>query len=412
MAIRDIFKRKERSFFPEEGFTLVSSGISWENNATVAACKNKIANTLSVLPMQLYIHTKKGKQRATWHPLYRILEDPAVEESATLFYRKVVDEVLDGNCYIYKLKKGDQLVGLQICDSKKFRVYRDETYRKVFECQGRIYTESEILHIPYPGIEYNGTVGVGPAQAHRSIIELDNKLHEYIECYFDNSLGSRYALKPGASYNQKTTDIGKFYATFMPSVRKFVQGQKNAGGIMIPPPDTDFQELRQPSNAEGELHGLLRMVEAEICHAFNVPPEILDSEAQKYGSLEQKQNDFLSNCIQPLGDHICKCFERLIEDNPTHALYLQYEYKNLLTTDTATLIDYLVKEVQGGLMSPNEARSKLGLPDIGPEGDFHFLNSALMPLTEENIEAYMAKAKLQIQAAVDGDHSPIGDDKA
>ena len=405
MRIRDIFKK--RSFFPETSLPSFTGVFSPELNPTVAACGNKIANTLSVLPLQLYVHTKNGKRKATFNPLFRILENPAYEETSTLFYGTMVRHIIfNGNAYIYKMRAEGQLAGLSLVDPKKVKVTRDSSGKKIFNIEGKAYSSKEILHIPYPGTGYNGTLGKSPAETHRELIDLDNKLLDYINNYFDNSLGSRYALKPGASYNQKA-DLTKFYAQIMPAYNKFVLGNSNAGKVMIPPPDTELQKLDQPSNVEGELHSLLKMVEAQICLAFNVPPEIIDSTNQKYGSLEQKQNDFLSNCVQPLGDHICKCMETLLEDNWTHSFFIQYEYKNLLTTDTATTIDYLSKEVQSGLMSVNEARAKLGLPDIGEEGDFYWIPGNLIPQTMDTINAIMAKQKVALEDA----HNPNGDDK-
>jgi len=57
----------------------------------------------------------------------------------------------------------------------------------------------------------------------------------------------------------------------------------------------------------------------------------------------------------------------------------------------------------------NEVRKKLGMEDMGPAGDYHFIPSNLMPLTQENIDAYMAKSKLALAQAEE--HNQNGDDK-
>lgn len=419
-----IFNRKkgtqeERSFLPETTVVYTPLLFKSELNPTVAACVNKICNTLGILPLQLYAHTKTGKKLAISNPLFRVLEHPAYEETPTLFYNSLIRCILlKGNGYVYiSRNKNGQVVNLSIIDPTKVRVSRDANYRKLFNVNGKVYTEREVLHIPYNGPGYNGTIGVSPIETNKEIIELDNLLLAYIQAYFNNSVGTRVSLELGESYNGKAVDLDKTYAALIPIINKYVTGASNAGKMMLPPPDSKLNKIEQTSNVQAELASLLNMVERQICSAFNVPYEIINTEASKYNSLEMKQNDFLSNCIQPLGQHICESFEKLIPVEDT-ALFIAYEYKNLLTTDTKTTIEYLRSEVQAGLLTLNEARSKLGMEDIGKVGDYYFIPSNLVPLTEDNVDAYMAKSKAALaetpitESEKNEDHNPAGDDKA
>ena len=150
------------------------------------------------------------------------------------------------------------------------------------------------------------------------------------------------------------------------------------------------------------------MVERQISQTvFNMPFALINFEANKYDSLESSQNDFLASCIEPLGNHICESFEKLLTPSEKTRYNIIYEYKNLLTTNTRDTVEFLAKEFQSGLLTMNEARKKLGMPSMGEAGDYHFIPANLMPLTEENIDAYMAKSKLIIQQS----HNPQGDDK-
>ena len=409
---------ENRSFIPETTVVMSPLIFKSELNPTVSACVNKICNTLSVLPLQLYAHTKTGKRLAISNPLFRVLEDPAYEETPTLFYNSLIRCILlKGNGYAYiSRNKNGEIISLSIIDPNKVKVSRDENYRKLFNVNGKVYTEREVLHIPYNGPGYNGTIGVSPIETNKELIDLDNTLLAYIQTYFNNSVGQRYSVKLGDSYSNKTVDMDKTYAALIPVINKYVTGARNAGKIMLPPPDSELVKLDQTSNVQAELSSLLNMIERQIAAAFNIPYEIINSESSKYNSLEMKQNDFLSNCIQPLGQHICESFEKLIPPDDT-ALFVAYEYKNLLTTDTKTTIDYLRAEVQSGLLTVNEARSKLGLQDIGSSGDYYFIPSNLVPLTDENIQAYMAKSKAALaetpitESEKTEEHNPAGDDK-
>lgn len=418
----NFFKRKknteERMFFPESKIVTGALLFPYEQNPTVSICADKIANTLSTLPLRLYSYTKSGKKLAVGHELFQVLQRPAYEETPTLWFGTLIRHILlRGNAFIYISRSSGKIVNLSLVDPTKVIVQRDNGYRKIFLIDGRVYTERDILHIPYNGKGYNGTLGVSPIDVNRELIKLDNDLLTYINAYFNNSLGTRYSIELGESYSTKPTDLDKTYAAIVPILNKYVNGVQNSGKPLIPPPDSKLTKLEQTSNVQAELTSLLQMVESQIAASFNVPYEIISGE-NKYGSLEQKQRDFLCNCIQPLGDHICESFEKLLLPSDTN-LFVAYDYKNMLTTDVASTIDYLSKEVQSGLMTINEARSKLGEDSIGPEGDFHFMPSGYVPVTMDNINAYFAKSKIELENAQKQSdpfeptqHNPSGDDKS
>jgi len=415
MAIFDNFRRRQkREILPETGMEWVRTPLLFpaEKNPTVSACVDKISKTLSLLPLYLYRNTKNGMQLAKDRPLFYALEDPAVEETPTLFYRSWIRFLCyDGNAYLFINRNGrGDVVGFTLINPKRIKVERGEDNRKRFYLDNQYYTQRDILHIPYPGPGYNGTVGKSPIELHRDLIELDNKLLTYIANYFDNSAGSRLVINLGSTYPQRKAAMDQLYAEIVPVMNKFVLGAANAGKPMISLPDSTIGKVDQTSNVQAELKSLLFMVEKQIAQScFGVPYEILDSEASKYDSLETKMNDFLASCIQPLGDHICESFEKLLTPSEKLNYTIRYEYKNLLTTNTKDTVDYLTKEFQSGALTMNEVRKKLGMEDMGPAGDVHFIPANLMPLTMENIDAYMAKSKLALEQA-EG-HDPNGDDK-
>ena len=398
-----LLKRQEqRSFFPENSNgVMMPLFFNGENNPTVAACVNKISKTLAQLPLQLYEYTKNGMRLATDHNLYTALVNPAVEETPYLFYSMLYRILYyKGNVYLYKNWSGNRIVGFTLIQPDKVKVERINNIQKIFTIDGRTYTDREILHIPFPGVGYNGTVGRSPLETFRDLIALDNRLLEYTGKYFDNSVGNRVLITLGDSYPFRKNEMDKLYAEIVPVVNKFVQGPGNAGKPMIGLPDSTLSTVEQTSNVQADLKSLISFVEHSIAQTvFGIPYEVLDSAASKYDSLESKQNDFLESCIKPLGDHIRQSFESCLPAGDRAKYVIRYEYKNLLTTNTLQTVDALAKEFQSGMLTMNEVRKKLGMDDIGPAGDYHFIAANLMPLTEENIDAYMAGNKVALNQA-------------
>jgi len=413
MGFFDRFKKpkQERSFFPYTTEGVISTSFfSNETNPTVLACVNKVANTISELKLSLYVRrTGGGRSPAVFHPLFKVFENPSIEETPTLFYNTLVRHLLlKGNAYIYLGKNADGvIVSLSVVNPNNVIVERDSSYRKYFIVAGKSYTDRDILHIPYPGQGYNGTKGMSPIEVVSDLIAVDNQLLTYTKNYFDNSIGTRMALELGETW--PTKELDKLYATITPVINKYVAGAGNAGKIMIPPPDTKFSKIEQKSNVEAELNSLITMVERQIAQAFNVPWDLLSGE-NKYGSLEARQQNFLAETIKPLGDHLCESFDKLITatDGP---LYFSYDYKSLLATDVKSTIESLAKEISFGMISINEARAKLEMDAIGPVGDNYFIQASFYPLTQENIDAFFAASKVTLQQNAGSTHSPAGDDK-
>ena len=79
MSIFDRFRnRQQREFFPgsvERPKTPIL--FSAEKNPTVAACSDKICNTLAKLPLRLYEKTSDGLKIANRHPLHYLLDNPS-----------------------------------------------------------------------------------------------------------------------------------------------------------------------------------------------------------------------------------------------------------------------------------------------------------------------------------------------
>lgn len=217
--------------------------------------------------------------------------------------------------------------------------------------------------------------------------------------YFGNATGKRLVIEPGDKWADKPLD--DFYALFAPAIQKFVTGAENAGKPLIPPAGSKITTVDQTMNLYQDVATLKEHIERQIAQAFGVPYSLI-SEQNKYGSLELNQLQLLADAIEPLGTHIEQTFETLLGPEDT-ALYIAYDYLQLLNSDPKTTVDYLAKEVQMGLLTVNEARSKLEL-DAVDGGDTPLVPANQWPLTQDNIDAFFAQSKKIL-------HNPAGDDK-
>lgn len=404
-----IFSRKKvetRQFFPHVENYFSSGIFAPEYNSVVDTAVSKISNTIAILPLEVFVHTADGSRLAFWSEEYKLLADPCVEETPTLFKKTLVRHLLmNGNAYLYK---GNGW--LQIVDPKAVRVARDVTGRKIYEItgsRGGTFTDDEIIHIPYMEEGYNGTVGRSPADIHKDIISQNNILNEYLSLYFKNGVNSKLIFELGDKFEPGKQTLNKLVQELNVYYNTFWSGSKNSGLPGIVPPGTTAKFLESSSNVQAQLDESLKFSEAQIYKLFNIPPEVIMSSENKYGSLEQKNADYLQSCIQPLCLHICESLQKGL--NVGSSMFISFNYNGLLETDISKKQDRLISGFNNGLYTLNEVRGQMNLGSISNEveGNTRVVSASLMPWTQDNIESILAGSKLKLHELENAGRSEV-----
>ena len=406
-----LFSRKKqnnvevRQFFPLVSGTWGTGVFAPEKNPIIDTIVSLISGTVSTLPITLYVHTRHGLQEAWSHNIGKLLKDPAVEESATLFWKTAVRHLtLTGNVFIFKHKYKGEILSLELIDPYRVLVTRSESGRKLFTISGErggVYTEADVIHIPYPDDGYGGTLGMSPCQVHKREISRNDIIAEYIAIFFQNGIGSRLLVELNSDdYKAGSPKMDKLMQEFTVYFNKFVLGVDNAGKPIITPPSTKITKLEQSNNVQGQVLELYDQSCAELCRLWNVPPEMVNSKESKYNSLEAKRQDYYSICILPLCNHIAQCLEKGLLEPGEQGLYvIKYDYSGLLEVDVAKKTELWIKRYHAGVCSLNELRAALDMSQIGDEtiGETHWIPSSLIPLTADNIDSILAKSKLALK---------------
>jgi len=403
--LRNPHKRQAPGTVPSMANSDTIFNFPWMSiNPTSEACIRKITSTLASLKIQLYSHRKGGGRAIVFsHPLAYALKNPDPSTTPIQFYAALIDDILRGNAYIRYTRAGDVLL-FEKLEAKSVNLTIEQG-RKVYIYGGNRFTDKEILHIPYPfsttkiSPSFAAQKGVSPYDYYSELIALDNAMAAYMKMYFGNSVGKRTVLELGDRWNEKKID--EAYQLLAPAVQKYVYGAANQGKPIIPPPGTKLSTIDQTQNLYADIKSLKEHIERQIAQGWGVPYSLI-SEVNKYNSLEANQLQFLADTIEPLGTHIEQSFNRLLSPDES-ALYCKYDYKAMLQSDIKTTVEYLSKEVSGGLLTINEARDRLDLEAV-EAGDYTFVPANLWPLTVENVKAFFAQSKL-------AQHINAGDDK-
>lgn len=394
-----------RQFMPLVSGTWGTAVFPPEKNACIDTIVSLISGTISTLPMTLYVHTRNGLQEAWSHNVARLLKDPAVEETNTLFWKTVVRHLLlTGNAYIFKHKYDREVVALEIIDPMLIRVDRSPSGRKLYTISGErggVYSDSDVIQICYPDDGYGGTRGMSPCQVHIREILRNDIIAEYISVFFRNGIGSRLLVdldkeefKPGSPKMEKLLqEFNQYFNTW-------VLGVDNANRPIITPPGSKISKIEQANNMQGQVLELYDQSCAELARLFNVPPEVIYSKESKYNSLESKQQDYYSICIHPLCKHISETLEKaLLSPEEKGKFIIKFDYSGLLEVDVNKKTELWIKKYHAGVCSLNELRAALDMSRIENEleGETHWIPGNLLPLTEDNIKAILAKSKVALE---------------
>lgn len=408
MSIFDRFRKnkniEERQFFPYITQYYNSGLFAVEKNAAVDRAVSLLSNTVGTLPLKLLQWTSKGIREDWSSPLARLMADPCVEETPQIFYQNIVRFMaLTGNCYIFKHRYKGEVVALELVDPKTVIVSRGSDGRKRYTITGEaggVYTERDIIDIPFPAEGYNGTKGMSPIQAHKDIIQQNDILQEFISLTFQRGVGSRLLVTLDKDqFKAGSQKTGQLVSEFAEYAQKFIYGRENSGKPIITPPGSTIGTMDMPDMVKAHVEELYSITCDQIYQLFNIPPEVLNSEKQKYASLEMKYQDFLRLAILPLCNHISQALSKaLIAPEDKNIFFFKFSFDELLETDYNKKVDSLIKQFHAGIVTLDEARRKLGLQNVDDDvaGETRWIPANLVPLNEENIKAYLAKSKIAL----------------
>lgn len=157
----------------------------------VYACVRIIAETVASLPLHLYKKRPRGKEKATYHPLYTVLHNMPNSDMASFYFRETLMThlLLWGNAYDQITRRGNQMVEIWPLHPAYVRIEREPVtnkliYKYTSGTQEVIYTGKQRLHIR--GLSIDDVKGVSPISMARETIDLAQATEEFGSRFFSN----------------------------------------------------------------------------------------------------------------------------------------------------------------------------------------------------------------------------------
>lgn len=351
--------------------------------STAWACIRLISQTWGTLPVEVKVwDAKKGAAMPTRdHPLYTLLHDtPNADMTAVEFWSAMgVSLQTWGNAYAEIARAVGRVVSLTPLKPGLMQILRQSDgsllYRYSDPDGQRDIPEENILHIK--GVSLDGLVGLSPISQARHTLGLAMAATETAGKLFANGLrvGGHYTM-PSVLTAQQRSDMQKMLEAF--------RGAQNAGRTPILEGGMKFEEATMPPQ-EAQLLSTLGFSVEEICRFYGVPPFMVGhtEKSTSWGTgLEQQMLAFYTLTLRPILKNAEYAIRRrLLAPGERGRVEVDFNVEGLLRADSAGRAAFLRVMVTCGIMTPNEARGREGLPPL-PGGDSLMAQSNQLPLED------------------------------
>jgi HK97 family phage portal protein len=312
---------------------------------------------------------------------YRVLRNPnAYQASPDFFLNLVATALFDGEAFAVATRNDRyEINSLHLLPRGACSVRVSEDSKDIFYSIGSsplapggvdyIAPARDVLHLRFHTPRHP-LIGESPIRAAAMAIGVNVALSQNQAAFFSRMNRPSGILSTDQALNAEQS--ARLRAAFDEQSKKWA-----AGGMPILGGGLKFQPLSINSQ-DAQLVEAQRMSLEDICRVFGVPPPLVgDLSHATLNNSETLIQHFLSMSLGSYLEHIERSLDRLF--GLSNNEYVELDTAALLRTDFAGRVDGLTKAVQGGLMTPDEARAREGLSPI-KGGDVAYLQRQMVPV--------------------------------
>jgi HK97 family phage portal protein len=244
----------------------------------------------------------------------------------------------------------------------------------------------DIIHDTYIA-PYHPLIGLSPIYACGQAARVGLAIQSNSTTFFENKSDPSGILIAPAGITP--TQAGELLASWK---------ARTAGDIAVLGGELKYQQLTM-SAVDAQLIEQLNMTAQQVCSAFGVPPYLVDiGPPPPYANFEPLLLKYHSQCIQSLTTNFEKCHDEGLELPKPFGT--EFDIDDLIWMDGASRVSSAKTAIEGGGMSPDEARWKyhgLGPTPGGKSVLAQQQNYSLAALAERDANDPFAKPTPAVQ---------------
>ena len=333
--------------------------------SAVYGCVSAIAETVASLPLILFRRKGDDRERASDHPLYRVLHDQANPHMTALELRELMQAqvLLRGNSFARVVTGWDGQVRelwplpvdtqvLRLPDGKLAYEYSDKAGKRV-----RLLSD-EVLHLKHRAGD-EAVLGVSPIAAAREVVQLALAERQHGTAMFEG--GTRLSgvlTMPGVlKDNQRDSLKASWKANY--------SGAKNSGGVPILEAGMTYQAISMTADDAQYLASRQFSVE-EVCRLFRVPPTLVgDLRHGNYSNSVELARQFVTLTLRR---HLLMWEQgiasKLLTEAGRRIYFAEHQVEGLLRGDATNRASFYGAGIKDGWLLPSEARRLENLPTV------------------------------------------------
>lgn len=357
---------------------------AWQSNVTVDrdgvltyqavyACMTLIASDIAKLRIKLVQQISADVWEEVQRPAFSpVLRKPNHFQTRIQFIESwILSKLATGNAYVLKRRDARSVVtGLYVLDPRHVRVLVTDDGEVYYEIdadnvsgigQKMTVPAREVIHDRFNTI-FHPLIGVSPIVAAGVAATQGLAMQGNSANFFGNaSIPGGVLSAPG--------HIGDDTALRLKTAWETKFSGENAGKIAVLGDGLKFDKIAMTAE-EAQMIDQLRWTGEVICSVYHVPRyKVGIGDMPTYNNIQALNVEYYTQALQRLIEDIEACLdEGLGLGAGRRPLGTEFDTDNLLRMDAQTQMESLKTGTSAGILSPNEARAKIGLgPVIGGE---------------------------------------------
>ena len=347
--------------------------------SAVWACIRQSAQTIASLPLALYEKDEVGGRQPVSDRLAEVLTvSPNADQTALEFWEGQVAWILaNGNCYAERTETGGRLSALTPLPAPLVEPIRAQDGTISFEVWDRgkkdVLPGSKVMHVR--GFGFGGLKGLSAIRYGVQSMGAGLAADETAARFFGSGMSLSGIIESDQTLDpHQRVQLQEMLDEYASSSRSWKVLMLEAGlkwsDAQLNPEDAQMLETR-------------RFSIEDCCRWFGTPPIVIGhstSGQTMWGTgVEQILLSWMSQGLNPVMRRIEATIRKDLIGRTRGRVYAEWNREGILQMDAKAKSEFLQKMVNGGIMTPNEARAKLNLSPI--EGGEHLLvQGAMMTL--------------------------------
>ncbi len=359
-------------------------------NSTVLACVATKARAISQLPMRVMAELDDGtyvdackddrvgkRDKAKAKQVASLLAAPNRFQSAYEFwYQWIMWYELSGEAFTlwWRENQGSSLdtpLEMYILDSTLIAVTitptRYPSYRLSTPSYGFSRDEPlnahQVMHVK--DMAWQGSAGFNKGILAAELVSLDQDIDLYANYVMQNG-----AKPSGMFTTEQVIPDGKFkeIAARLKEAWSSMTGSRQSdpskpGQGMLLDQGMKYTPLEMLTLQDADAHNLKIQTMKRICGLFGVPPALIGIADQKYNNTQTLMDEFYKSTIYPTTVNIQQKLKlQLFPGYPN--LCIEFDTRDFLKGAPLDQMNFVVAGVGAGIMTPNEARQYMNMPNI------------------------------------------------